>query len=127
MSALFRLFCGEGSEALLEYRPCWKAHAARVRVEIQQLLPVPHGSILYLSYALAYYGVCGRVSWPVPLVRWEQLVVDHALLQARLLTRPLDKLHKTLFAGVIPHITDDPQEPHNPPQPGIEVVLVHNS
>src|SRR5205807_1311875 len=54
MSALFRLFCGEGSEAILEYRPCWKAHAARIRVEIQQLLPVPQGSILYLSYARAF-------------------------------------------------------------------------
>src|SRR5207245_5201555 len=87
----FILFCGERAESILEDRPCWKAHAARVSVEIQQFLSVPYSSILDLSDALADYSVCGRVSWPVPLVRWEQLVVDHPLCQARLITRPLDE------------------------------------
>src|SRR5207249_9461100 len=73
------LFCRECSEASLEYRPCWKTHRARVCIEVKQALAVPDSLVLNLPYTLAYYGICGRIPWPVSLVRGEELVVDHAL------------------------------------------------
>src|SRR5207245_9272043 len=99
----------------------------RLPVLIHHRLPLPAILTLDLTSTLAYDGICGRVSGPVPLVRWEQLVVDHALCQARVLTRPVDEIRKTLFARVDPRITDDAQDPYDTPHPSVELVLLCNS
>ena len=50
-------------------------------------------------------------------------MVDHAPGEPCLLVRPFDEISETLFARVDPSISDDSQEPNNPPHPSVELVL----
>src|SRR2546427_12221514 len=116
-------FCRELSQSLFEYCPGWKAHGARVGVEVYEVLPVPLSPVLDLPNALTNDSVGGSVSGSVTLVGWKQLMIDGALRQPRSLVCPFDEIPQGLLPGIDASIADDPEEPYYSPHPSVELVL----
>src|SRR2546427_2739593 len=118
------LFCSELPQSLFKYCPGWKAHGTRVGVEVYEVLPVPPSPVLDLPNTLANHSIGGRISGPVALVRWKQLMVHGALRQPRSLVGPLDEIPQGLLPRVDTGIADDPEESYYSPHPSVELVLV---
>src|SRR6267378_2092999 len=121
----------ELSQPFLENSPRWEAHAACVAVKVPELLSIPQCPVLYLSYALADYGVGRSITGAYSLVCWEQLMVDHAFGKARVLVAPLYETGEVLFARVYSRVAYYSEEAHYSPHPREELILfgdpVHSS